>query len=244
MLPLRQFAQERLAGEDSPAISAPNVFILHQRLVWTSDAEAHSQTEIDVVFNEVVATDDPFNSSVKQGVTDSVLEGAMIDGGEGTAGDTVLDVAAGKDWTLLGPGDEPRLNELPPDLRSRIGADITAGRLVLASLDPSSRGWWRIDPATGTVLAMRPNGGGASVAERAMLLYYGAAAGTCMSAVGAAIAGNSGLARQGAVYCVATGGLAAGAAFGFAGATALAGAGSAGVVLVIVLLTVLIVQQA
>jgi hypothetical protein len=184
--------------------------MLHQRFVWNAGAEARGQAEIDIVFNDVVAPEVPFARRLQQGVADSVLEAAMIVGGESTAADTVRDIASGTQWTLLEPGDEQRLGTLAPDFRVRIESELAAGRRALVSLEPSSLGWWRIDPATGNVLAMSSVGGGASMAEFALHTYQSATAGVCMGALATAIAGQS--AARGAKYCAAMGALSGGGA--------------------------------
>jgi hypothetical protein len=198
VLPLRQFAQARLAGGHAPAISAPNIFMLHQRLVWGAGEQAHARTEIDIVFNDVVAAGEAFDARLQQGVTDSVLEAAMMADAESTAEDTVLDLAAGRHWTLLTKGDEQRLSPLPSDLRVRIETELEAGRLVLASLDSSSRGWWRIEPTTGNVLAMGKDGGGAALSENTIIVHV-ISAGVCIAAAGAVIGGAN---KAGALGCV------------------------------------------
>jgi hypothetical protein len=208
---LRRFAQERLKGDRQPAISAPNVFMLHHRFVSADRAEIRAQAEIDIVFNDVVAPEKLLAGRVEQGVADSMLEASVLGDGTGTARDTVLDAAAGKNWTLVGPGEEHGLDLLPPDLRSRIRTEIAAGRLAFLLLEPASRGWWRIDPATGSVLAMRSTGGGAVLAEEAFVFVQGVGVAACLYAMGEALAGGGpwggkSVAAAGAVCLVMGGG--------------------------------------
>ena len=195
----------------------------HQRLTWSSALRDHA--EIDIVFNDVLASNDLFVARLQQGIVDSILEGALLEGAISTANDTVADIAAGKTWTSLEPGDEERLAMLNPDLRERVASDLAAGRVALVSLDGSSRGWWRIE-ASGTVLGMGADGGGSAMAEVAVLAYNSLAAGVCFYSVGAAIAGQVSAVGAGAI-CMVAGGIGGTMA---AGAVMAGGASAAGVI--------------
>jgi hypothetical protein len=221
--PLRQFARERLTGAGAPAISAPNVFAYHQKFAWDTEALMRSEAEIDIVFNDVAGPQDEFEERVRQGVLDSVLEGALLDGSNSTAADTVADLRAGKTWVLIKPDDErQRLDALDPDLRARLVSELSVGRPVLVSFDGSSRGWWKLD-GSGTVLAMRADGGGAAGVEAAAMFFNGIMYGACLYAVGNAIAGEWAMGSAGAICAMAGGaGLIAGSAAGVVPAAYLA----------------------
>jgi hypothetical protein len=186
---LSQFARERLANEGA-AIEAPNVFMFHHRLNWTSDAMASGEEGLDIVFNDTFEQEMSPESLARRGVLDSILEGALLPDATSTANDTVADVAMGRNLLLVRPGEEKLLASIDADLRARIEADLDLGRVALLSPDESSRGWWRIDPTTGRVLAMRADGGGASMAETGVLMWNVFTAGACFASVGFKMAGS------------------------------------------------------
>jgi hypothetical protein len=204
-LSVRQFARARLANDEAPAISAPNVFMQHQRFTWVRN-EVRMQQEIDIVFNEVVGARDPFAARLIQGAIDSILEHATMGGDASTANATTVDVAGGRDWTLLSSTDEARLASLDPDLRTRIESDLAAGYLVVVPTDTSNdHGWWRIDPS-GRSLAMSFDGGGASMAEYGLTVLTDINWGICLGLIGGAIAGELPFSLAG-VGCVMLGGV-------------------------------------
>lgn len=221
--PLRQFARERLARAGAPAISAPNVFAYHQRFTWNAEGVVRNEAEIDIVFNDVAGKQDEFEVRVRQGVLDSVLEGALLEGSTSTAADTVADLRMGKTWVLIKPEDErERLGTLGPDLRAMLVSELSAGRAALVSFDGSSPGWWKLD-VSGNVLAMRADGGGAAGVEAAAMFFNGIMYGACLFAVGGAIAGEWAMSGAAGACIMAGGaGLIAGSAAGVVPAAYLA----------------------
>jgi hypothetical protein len=200
---LLQFARERLIGEET-AIAAPNVFMFHHRVTWTQQAQAQGEEEIDIVFNDTFEQDVSPEALTRRGVVDSILEGALLPDSTSTAKNTVADVARGRSWVLVRPGEASRLASIDADLRARVEADLHLGRLALLPPDGLTRGWWRIDPTTGGVLAMRADGGGAAMAETGVLMWNVFTAGACLTAVGFKLAGSA-AAMAAAGVCLAGG---------------------------------------
>jgi hypothetical protein len=154
--------------------------------------------------------------------SDAVLEGALLDGSTSTAADPV-DLRVGETWVLIKPDDERQLlGALDPDLRARLVSELSAGRTVLVSFDGSSHGWWKLD-ASGNVLAMRAEGGGAAAVEATVTFLNRIMYGACRFAVGGAIAGEWAMSTA-AGGCIMAGGagLIAGSAAGVVPAAYLA----------------------
>jgi hypothetical protein len=233
-LSLRQFARSRLL-HGLLAISSPNVFMHHQRLVWDPLAGVGWQEQIDIVFNDAAAPSEGFAARLRQGVLDTVLEGAIAESGpEGNTAVAMLeDIGSGEDWVLLRRHDDRELSTYAPDLRTRIEADLARGYYALAPTDGTSAGaWWRIDPISGAALGMTP-AGGAAMAEYTLLFAQGIASGLCFAGLGTgvvAIMGGGGVGNlvAGAAFCAAAGGFGA-VGVGLGGAFAgVAEAGAAG----------------
>lgn len=207
---LLAFANARSAA-GSPAVTAPNVVLMHDRFGW-DDAGIARSTEIDIVFNAVGGG---LTGRLVQGVADTALEAALADG---TAANVVVihaaDIVAGRAWRPLLPAD---LNTVAADadLIARLRADLEAGYVVVAPADlsdPLRAGWWRIDPSTGTTLGMMPTGGGAALGEAALLIAEGAATAACFVGIGsgiAAVMGMGGSFRKGVGLCLLAAGVGA-----------------------------------
>jgi hypothetical protein len=245
-LTLMQFAGRRLRDSTSALIS-PNVFLMHDRFGWAPVAGASRQTEFDIVFNDVAGAS--FAERLRQGLIDTIIENAMV--GDPQSGNAsalhAVDLAAGRPWKRVTAGDAAPLAALSPDARSRVVADLSAGYIVIAPGESSAatfnEAWWRIDPRTGTTLGMMSSGGGAELAEAAILFYQGATSAACFvsvaMAVNSAIFGKLGgyQAGVGLLICAAAtaGGAAAATA---AGSGVLGGLGAGGAANIIAALLV------
>ena len=121
-----------------------------------------------------------FASALTQGVRDTAAEQFILNGAEPSANASALfaiDLAAGRNWLLLRPGDNAALKALAldPDAKARIAESLRAGFMAAAPPAPSlidgaeRVGWWRIDPRTGATLGIMDSGAGQATEEKAEL---------------------------------------------------------------------------
>lgn len=223
---LYNFASQRLllSGSAQAANSAPLVVLQHRRLTLSADLAVGAQVEMDIVRNEVAATQRPFLTRLTQGVSDTVLEGVALGemaGGEladvrNAAALHAADEAAGRRWTRVEPVD-PRLSaaDLPADYRARLRADIAAGYVVIA---PTRAGagqmlaWWRVEPRSGMALGMLADGGGAVMVEWESIASFMMSAGCTFFIVGGRVGSGEALDPAligGLAICIASGGFGA-----------------------------------
>ena len=225
-LTLLRFAGKRLWESGAPALVMPNVFLMHDRFDWDATAGASRWTEFDIVFNDVAGV--PFAGRVRQGLIDTILENALV--GEPQSGNAAalhaVDLAADRPWQRLAATDNEQLAALTPDARARIEADLNAGYIVVAPAEPSAA-WWRIDPRSGATLGMMSSGGGAELAESALLFAEGMSSAACFVGVGIAVVGiadgSTGRVATGVALCA----IAAGAGAAGSGLGLIAGGGNA-----------------
>ncbi|MGD9738640.1 MAG: hypothetical protein AB7O56_02460 [Bauldia sp.] len=225
-LDLRLFSRVRFDGQ-GVAISSPNVFAHHQRLIWSPGGGVVAEEEVDIIFNDVWMPGDTFAGRIRQGVLDTNVEAIFgLSGAQNAATATLAAIRAGEVWLAVDADRAGASGGLPPDLRTRIESDRALGYLVVApeqSVD--AFGWWRIDPTTGRTLGMLATGGGAVLAPEALLTYQRIAGGVCLFAlgvqIGMVVVGENVSSKFGTFVCAVSGGL------GLAGA---AGVGTGGVV--------------
>jgi hypothetical protein len=154
---------------------AANVALLWQTPVFSQDSAARMQIAFDIVSNSV-AKDTRFQSRVAQGVMDTVMEHAVINGqpnDPNTAVRYAADLVKGSQWTLIHRNDAASLGNVPAEARARIRAELEQGNLILAPVPKTGSAsftWWRIDPKTGRTLGIAQTGMGDAMAEYAVTL--------------------------------------------------------------------------
>jgi hypothetical protein len=155
---------------------AANIALLWQTAVLSKDAAARMQIAFDIVSNNV-AKDTLFQSRVAQGVIDTIMEHAAINGlptDPNTAVQYAADLVKGTQWTLIHRNDAALLASIPAEARVRMQAELDQGALVLAPLQRTgspSFTWWRIDPQTGRTLGIGQTGMGDAIAEYAAVAF-------------------------------------------------------------------------
>jgi hypothetical protein len=171
---------------------ASNVALLWQTPVFSKDADAGMQIAFDIVSNSV-AKDTRFQSRVAQGVMDTIMEHAVINGqpsDPNTAVQYAADLVKGSQWTLIHRNDATLLANVPAEARVRIRAQLEQGDLILApapKAGSTSFTWWRIDSQTGRTLGVAQTGMGDAMAEFAVVLRF-VITGCSAFGVGASIA--------------------------------------------------------
>ena len=123
----------------------------------------------DIVDNriEVLGTEgDPRRIRIDQGVLDTILEGLLLDSDEQAVANAGVahhrSLASGMQWSRLESARD--FNMLDPDTAWHLSEAMASGQWVIAS-DDARPFWWRLDPATGTVLGMGPDGRGQALVE-------------------------------------------------------------------------------
>ncbi len=153
--------------------TAPNVALLWTTPVGGRGRDWTVQVGFDIVTNRT-GSDFDFSSRVAQGVLDTAVERALFPGSRklsNTAALHALDLASGRPWVRLGPGESSRVAQLDvsAEAKSRIQDDLQRGFQVVArartTRDAPSAAWWRVDPLTGTTVGMGENGRGTEGAE-------------------------------------------------------------------------------
>ena len=180
-LALWGWALNRTMSGTLPAASpvSPNVALLWQTPERKGAGSNTVKTVFDIVANGA-APDLSFAHRVAQGVLDTVVEHAMLnDTGPGgnTAALHASELAAGRAWVRLDPGDSQAADRLdvPADAKARIKDDLARGKIVIArpqrgaTPDGEAVSWWRIDPHTGVTLGVGETGMGQAMPERAMV---------------------------------------------------------------------------
>jgi hypothetical protein len=165
----------------SVVITSPNLLTRHVGL--RQDSVGLSRWSVfDIVANDVDVTggDHAQRISVRisQGVVDTNAETLLVPDPSGTGNISELMSAEGParvSWAVVtGPSGDQRVTEaLNPDQLTRIRKDLSRGYLAvvpvaLPSHNATDTGWWRVDPASGTVLGIDARGmGGSATAEHA-----------------------------------------------------------------------------
>ncbi|MBI4862197.1 MAG: hypothetical protein HY815_18355 [Candidatus Riflebacteria bacterium] len=165
-----------------------NILSHHSTVVPGSDGQVSICRHFDIVANELAVRPgrekDAARVRIEQGVVDSNAELALASSPCGTARSAAapfspISGTIGEDWVVvrrLG-GPEWAKIEVPPDVRTRIEADVSTGHVVVVA--PRGAGndgsvhhaWWRIDPVTGDTLAIDGHGhGGAHSTENALIV--------------------------------------------------------------------------
>jgi hypothetical protein len=178
------------AYRDQMFIDRPVILSAHARSRDSQDGKPIGSTySFDIVANDVAvnvdSNVDPAVVRLAQGVLDTNAEAVLSSelDVETQAGETtnVSEIYArsrgqGVEWVVLRSTAEAEKLQLPPDLRARIGDDLSHGyavvtpsRVVMIDGRPTF-GWWRVDSSNGTTLGIGEQGWGASMAEYALLL--------------------------------------------------------------------------
>ena len=229
---------------DALYVDRPNILSLHTAFRDDGKAGALYCIGVDVVTNELAARPDIAPAKARearlmQGVIDTNAETLLMDKTARIANiaDRLANQGDPDAWMLVRKADDEAWKQLntPPELRSRVDADLAQGYAVLVQKVTTDegeveRGWWRIDPQTGQTLGMSERGWGQSMTEQAVLFEIAFTA--CMA--GAAFSGKLKGGAGKAVALCALGGIGAVAAapavittriiVGFLAASAAAGA--------------------
>jgi hypothetical protein len=220
--------REATALLNGSAPVAANIALLWQTPVFSKDAAARMQIAFDIVSNSV-AKDTAFQSRVAQGVVDTIMEHAVIDGQSNdpnTAVQYAADLVKGNQWTLIHRNDAALLANVPAEARVRIRDELEQGDLILApapKTGSASFTWWRIDPQTGRTLGIAHTGMGDAMAEFAVVLKF-VVAGCTAFAVGASIARQVWVGAARIMACVASPPIGATVIMAKAGGTTVVGA--------------------
>lgn len=173
--PLERYSQLRGAHLQGVQ-SAPLVVAYHRSL----GADLITRTAFDVVSGAVTALDQAAArpTQLGQGVQDTVIEAVLQEhladpstratGPAAVSAAFSADLAAGRAWRVVADAAEldSAAPDLTADLRARVVADLTAGRLALVPQGGADAvGWWSIDPVTGAVLGIGDRGWGQAMSE-------------------------------------------------------------------------------
>lgn len=153
---------------------------------WTPTLAADDSLGVnittDVASNYVAvrsATDPAaaFRARVEQGVADTVIEDASLDGFDDSRNTATVFVnarAANVPTVTLGGGSKASLDDVKcvPDVRARLADALAAGYVVVVPAktvaignDAERLGWWRVDPKTGETIGVMDNGFHADTVE-------------------------------------------------------------------------------
>ncbi len=181
--PLESFAVLSAETERSPALAglyqnALSVILFHRGL----DSELQPFSAFDLVHRPVAALGD--GSAVTHGVADGNLEALLqrSRGGAATGEEArvnavaeafAADLASGRPWRLATTAAE--LDAFSPglgaDLRQRALDELARGKLIIApesgADDGGAAGFWLVDPANATVLALGDRGWGQAMTSYA-----------------------------------------------------------------------------
>lgn len=179
---LAEFAASRFAFSPragSTAITAPNIALLRagQRV---ADGSLTDRRTFDIIDNRAAGAPD---AVLAAGIADTVSEHLLLGAPEGsnnTAARHAADIAAGKAWAVVTPGDDAALAGVTGDrdVAALLAGDLGRGFTVIAppGMTLADATWWRVDPASGTTLGMT-TAGGAETAEYVLIvsMYIGGA---------------------------------------------------------------------
>jgi hypothetical protein len=120
---------------------------------------------------------DSYRARLEQGVVDTNAE-AILASDRPDASNAGSAFASSTNWTTLRRPADPQLAalNLPDDVRTRIGEELSAGYVVVAPRAPVAigaeafTGWWRINPSTGATLGMGSSGWGQEMVEYLIIL--------------------------------------------------------------------------
>ncbi|MEZ5669400.1 MAG: hypothetical protein R3F55_18585 [Alphaproteobacteria bacterium] len=210
---LHRYALTRF-GTSAAVPDRPNVAIVWRGVAGSGSEDLRETLLYDIVANDaaMAAAAQPFAGRVAQGVRDTVTE-AVLAGPDARANAAVqfeADLAAGRPWVRIEPGDIAAVDRLalPDDVRAAIAGDVGRGAIVvapqIAAAAPLETGWWRVDWRTGTTLGVSLAGGAAQT-EYALLVTQGIQVGTCAVTLGHAIQHNLVGLAGGAIVCAAGG---------------------------------------
>jgi hypothetical protein len=176
-------------------LDRPDLLTSHTGLRLGPAGELRLTYAVDIVENGVTvrpeATLDTFRIRMQQGVLDTNAEALLMSDPaklQGAAEALAASRTQGIPWLAVRSVQDAAWKEaqLPPDVRTRIEADLAAGFAVVVpqrlarAADRDLVGWWRVDPATGQTLGLGDQGWGAALVERAavqkFVLVYAACA--------------------------------------------------------------------
>ncbi len=157
-------------------LAEPNIVALHHGLSGTSLETLKGFAAFDIAWNEVaVMRSGPavaYEVKIKQGAFDSIAENILMatsccsGGGDAVGGSLPEGILRGKLVAVRSAADIDALS-LDQDAKARIEAEVTAGYVVIAPAAASSAPfvWWRVDPSSGSTLAIGDRGWGQGFVE-------------------------------------------------------------------------------
>jgi hypothetical protein len=161
-------------------LAEPNIVAYHRGLTAPGPGQMSAFRALDVVWNPVAVVpsqrDVSFQTKLKQGVFDSVLEGTVVAGSCcGVAGAPTGAIAAGRvdgsAWTSVRAEPDLAKVGVEANTKARMATALESGAIVVA---PSAAGaqpavWWRVDKVSGQALAIGPKGWGQDASEHGIL---------------------------------------------------------------------------
>lgn len=139
------------------------------RLVDDEPVLAHGFDIIDNRIEVIGDGDDPRRVRLHQGILDTALEALLLQSADEVANASLeyqKALTAGLGWIDTDSLDN--LDRLDPDAARQIREATRDGQVVLLAQDLATGArphWWRLDPTTGTILGMGPDGRGSALVE-------------------------------------------------------------------------------
>ncbi len=169
-------------------LGQPNIFDFVRDFKLSSDGKPKGRSRLDIISNEIEVLpgqiNDPFSVRVHQGVLDTNAE-ALIMKSAGSIPENTGEIftrtnAKGIDWLVLRDVRDSNWRELnlPEDVRGVIKQNLAQGYIVIVpkmTIQLEGRtfvGWWRVDPKSGHVLGIGPEGHGQAMLEHLMTIVH------------------------------------------------------------------------
>jgi len=162
-------------------LDRPNIINLTHGVRQNLKGEIHAFSAFDIVTNAVsvypIVKEDAFFVNLYQGVLDTNAEALLI-GSSGRTAENTSEIFAqseslGIKWLTIRGADSQEWREvnLPKDVRTQLEENLREGYIVVVpqkSISKDGRelsGWWRVDPKSGSVLGLGPDGRGQALTE-------------------------------------------------------------------------------
>lgn len=164
-------------------IDRPNLFAAHRWLDPTAGDSLSFAQAFDIVANGVGVrrgARDPFEIRVAQGVADTNAEALVLSRGGPVANTGALYAESSRGWVVVREaGDMEELDsDVDRDVRSRIAAELEAGRVVMLpkraiEIEGAPQvAWWSVDPRSGATLGIGSRGWGEAGPEYATTMTW------------------------------------------------------------------------
>ena len=149
---------------------APSVTLVHNEFRSDGANQFAYAATTDIVENAVVDATLPFETHLRTGVADTVLETFPANADDIPDNTSDLFSLYPDDWVVLGKGQTADLASLylTDDTKARAAEDLKRGYLLVAptqNFAALNQTYWRIDPETGNTLGIGALGRGAESAE-------------------------------------------------------------------------------